>query len=120
MEAFKNWCRSLEIEPIDGDPADNKLGLVAMISGTPVGDGWPGSRVNDQDGVEGIDLAAELSTHLQDGWVAVLMEAGSEKSRYVIGWALAVNSKGETRQVYLQDIYALAGQIGERVTRAEY
>ena len=34
MEAFKNWCRSLDIEPIDGDPADNKTGLVAMISGT--------------------------------------------------------------------------------------
>src|SRR5439155_25710565 len=112
--------RSLDIEPIDGDPADSKLGLVAMISGTPDGDGWPGSRVNDQDEVEDIDLAAELAAHLEDGWVAVLMEAGAEKCRYVAGWALAVNSKGETRQVSLEDIYDLAGQIGEHVTKAEY
>src|SRR5881394_3712007 len=79
LEAFKNWCRSLDIEPIDGDPTDNKKGLVAMISGTPDRDGWPGSRVNDQDEVEGIDLAAELAAHLEVGWVAVLMEAGAEK-----------------------------------------
>src|SRR5213075_3124435 len=98
-------CRSLEIEHIDGRAAENKAGLVAMISGTPDGDGWPGSRVNDQDEVEGIDLAAELAAHLEDGWVAVLMEAGAEKCRYVAGWALAVNSKGETRHVSLEDIY---------------
>src|SRR5436190_7395776 len=115
MEAFNNWCRSLEIEPIDGDPAD-KAGLVAMVSATPDGDGWPSFRVNGNDEPVEVDLAAELSTHLQDGWVAVLMEAGSEKRRYVVGWALAVNSKGETRQVSLQDIYDLAGKIGEHVT----
>ena len=67
VEAFKNWCRSREIEPIDGNAADNKAGLVAMISATPDGDGWPGSRVNEEgEGVE-IDLAAELSAHLEDG-----------------------------------------------------
>jgi hypothetical protein len=101
LEAFKNWCRSLEIEPIDGDPDDDKTGLVAMISATPDGDGWPGCRVNENDEVVGIDLAAEFAAHLEDGWVAVLMEAGSEKSRYVAGWALA-------------------RQIGVHVTEAEY
>jgi hypothetical protein len=120
VEAFKNWCWSLDIEPIDGDPADNKTGLVAMISGTPNGDGWPSSRVNDKDEAADIDLTAELAAHLEDGWVAVLMEAGSEKCRYIIGFALAVNSKGETRRVSLQDIYDLAKQIGENVTDAEY
>jgi hypothetical protein len=119
-EAFTNWCRSLEIEPIDGDDADNKAGLVAMISAIPDGDGWPGSRVNEEGEAVGIDLAAELSAHLEAGWVAVLMEAGAEKCRYVTGWALAVNSKGETRHVSLQDIYDLAAQIGEHVTEAEY
>jgi hypothetical protein len=91
-----------------------------MFSAAPDGDGWPGSRVNEDGEVEEIDLAAELSAHLEEGWVAVLMEAGAEKCRYVAGWALAVNSKGETRQVSLQDIYDLARQIGEHVTKAEY
>jgi hypothetical protein len=120
LEAFNNWCRSLEIEPIDGDPGDNKAGLVAMISDTPDGDGWPSSRVNENDEAVEVDLAAELSAHLEDGWVAVLMESGAEKCRYVSGWALAVNSKGETRHLSLQDIYELARQLREHVTEAEY
>ena len=76
--------------------------------------------MNENDEVEEIDLAGELAVHLEDGWVAVLMEAGAEKCRYVANWALAVNSKGETRRVSLEDIYELAGQIGEHVTEAEY
>jgi len=91
-----------------------------MISGTPDGDGWPSNRVNENDEVVDIDLVRDLAAHLEDGWVAVLMEAGAEKCRYVTGWALGLNSKGETRRVSLEDIYELAGQIGEHVTKAEY
>ncbi|HTE91774.1 MAG TPA: hypothetical protein VK639_22680 [Terriglobales bacterium] len=57
---------------------------------------------------------------LVNGLNRLANEAGAEKCRYVTGWALAVNSKGETRRVSLQDIYDLAGQIGEHVTKAEY
>ena len=44
LEAFREWCRSLEIEPIDGGPSDNKIGLVAMISATPDGPQTGGLR----------------------------------------------------------------------------
>jgi hypothetical protein len=62
-----------------------------------------------------------LSTHLAEGSVAVIVEAGAEKLRYVHGHAVAVNSKGEQLCIGLGDIYEMAEKrFGGEVTRAEY
>lgn len=75
----------------------------------------------DEDGeyIE-VDWRDVFKRHLADGWVAIIMETGSEKYRYLIGHAVAYNNKGETMFVTLEDIYTLATQIGENITRAEY
>jgi len=65
------------------------------------------------------DFVAELADHLADGWVAILMEVGHEQSRYLVGYAVAVNSAGETVTVDLDSIHALAERLGEHVTRVE-
>jgi len=52
--------------------------------------------------------------------VAIMMEAGAEKCRYINAYALAVNSKGETKEISLDQIYELAQPLGEHITRAEY
>jgi len=66
------------------------------------------------------DFLKELSTHLEDGWVAVMKEVGAEKLRYITGFALAINSKGETERVTLEDLYEKAGRLGKEITQCEY
>lgn len=47
------------------------------------------------------------------------MEVGSEKLRYLVGFATAVPSTGEIKTVNLQDIYDLAKDMDE-FTHVEY
>ena len=61
-----------------------------------------------------------IGNHLKDGEVCVLMETGAEKYRYLSGWAIAFNNKGESRRVDITDIYDLAKELGTGVTPAEY
>jgi hypothetical protein len=54
-----------------------------------------------------MDLVHELSEHLVEGEVAILMEAGAEKLRYISGYALAIHSNGEWLNLSLNDIYKM-------------
>lgn len=76
----------------------------------------------DHETDEEIDFAAELATHLDESSVAVLLETGAEKLRYLHGHATAINAQGDSVQICLDDIYTLAAQRfpGKEVTRAEY
>jgi hypothetical protein len=84
--------------------------------------GWPSWAIDEETGLDvEVDLAGNLAEHLQEGSVAVLMEAGAEKLRYVTGYAFAVNHKGETVHISLSDIYALAAEkLGAMPTEAVY
>lgn len=83
--------------------------------------GWPGFIWDDEleEDIE-FDLHGWLAGHLVDGEVAVLEEVGFEKLRYLVGVAVAVNSRGETRSVQLGDIQELALQLGDSVTDTSY
>lgn len=67
-----------------------------------------------------IDIVSELQEHLADDEVAIFMAIGSEKLRYLDGYAIAFNNKGEIRNVSLDDIYKLASELGPNVTQATY
>lgn len=67
-----------------------------------------------------IDWEGIFSEHLQDGSVAIIMGAGAEKLRYIHGYAVAFNNKGETEQVHLVDIYKIAEKLGTDIQKAEY
>lgn len=124
-EAFKQW--------VDNTPS---LGYwqngdsFAIYSDCPDSGGWPSGRyerveeVDDDDFTEDwvdIDLPDELSKHLTEGQVAVLMEAGAEKLRFISGWAVAVNHEGKTVMVSLSNIYDLAEKaFGVTPTDASY
>lgn len=63
------------------------------------------------------DVTAVIAEHLVDGDVAVLMEVGAEKMRYLLGTAIAVDSTGTTVTVGLDDIYQAAGEkFGQKAT----
>lgn len=76
-------------------------------------------QVKDGEYVE-VDWNEVFQRHLADGWVAIIMETGSEKYRYLVGTATAYNNKGDIEFISLDEIYSLATNIGENFTRAEY
>jgi len=115
-DAFKAWCLRSSLEVLEGNE-----NLYAIASADPDGGGWPCQR-DDEPGneLEEFDLVDELAGHLAGNCVAILMESGAEKLRYVIGVAIAVNAKGESIQIELEDIYDRAAGLGEVLTRCEY
>ena len=66
------------------------------------------------------DIMDVVAKHLVDDWVAIFMESGAEKVRYVSGYAVAVNNKGGRETVSLHSIYPLAATLGTYATEAEY
>jgi hypothetical protein len=97
-------------------------GLFAIHGGESTDDGsWPSY---DMEHDTEIDLVAELAQHLPKGQVAVLMEVGAEKLRYLTGAAFAINSKGRVAELTLGDIYRKAARTfhipESEITRAEY
>lgn len=74
--------------------------------------GWPNCRYDDEGEDEEIDLHAELAGYLAEGEVAVLQEVGAEKLRYLVGYAVAVNHRGEKLAVSIYDVYEKVREAG--------
>jgi hypothetical protein len=124
-KSFRKWAETIDLSILEPDHRDQDDDGIRRLGITPRnhGDngGWPSSRYNDETNeCEDIDLPEQLSAHLADDEVAVLMEVGNEKLRYVNGTATAVNSKGETVYVNLESIYESARTLGANITSAEY
>lgn len=96
-------------------------GRFMVMSTCPDTGGWVTLMEDEATGEDvEVDLAAIIAEHLADDEVAVLMEAGHEKLRYISGYAEAINAKGERRTVSLSDIYGLARELGSNITEATY
>jgi hypothetical protein len=81
---------------------------------------WVYPKDNDP---QEIDWAALFANHLEEDSVAIFMEAGACKLRYICGYAYAYNSKGEKLRITLDDIYHLVAREWSpdlEVTNAEY
>lgn len=114
--AFRKAMGELEVDIIE-----DRDGRVGLLSREADGAGWPSFTYDEQaEEYREFDIADLVAEHLADGEVAVLLEAGAEKLRYLVGHAVAINSAGQTVTVNLQDIYEKAEQLGANITRAEY
>ena len=118
-EAFKAEMANYEVTVIE-----QKIGEetgYGILDADSDGGGLQWSQFNEET-EDYDDLAWEviIGNHLKDGEVCVLMETGAEKYRYLNGWAIAFNNKGETRRVDITDIYNLAKELGTGITQAEY
>lgn len=119
--AFLRWVETLPgvvARREDGNPEC----FVLLVEDGENG-GWPSLRYHEEvEDEEEIHLHAELAEHLSDGEVAVLEEVGSEKLRYLVGYAVAVNHRGETLSISLDDIYekVRAAGWGGDVSTATY
>lgn len=118
-DAFKAEMANYEVTVIE-QKVGEETGYGIMDADSD-GGGLPWSQFNEETN-EYDDLVWEtiIGNHLKDGAVCVLTETGAEKYRYLNGWAIAFNNKGETRRVDTTDIYDLANELGTGVTRAEY
>jgi len=113
--AFKAWAKQHELEVI---ASEQQAGLFALHPNSDDGS-FP---TYDCDTDEEIDFVVELGSYLTENSVAVFLEAGAEKLRYINGCAVAVDAKGDVLRISLDDIYQLAENRfpGKEVTRAEY
>jgi hypothetical protein len=120
LEAFKADIESKTSSVEVVSKEEDGLTLVALLGTDADGGGFP-FEFEDEDGdyVE-LNWAEIFKAHLEDGWVAIIMESGAEKLRYIAGYAVAYNSKGETVSLNLDDIYDKAKTIGTKITTATY
>jgi hypothetical protein len=117
-DAFLKWADSRGL----GVFTNEEIGDMFAIHGGASDDGsWPSY---DMEADTEIDLVAELAQHLRKGQIAVLMEVGAEKLRYLTGVAIAVNHKGRVVEVTLGDIYRKAERtfhvVQCEITQAAY
>jgi hypothetical protein len=121
---FRQWAEFVGLKVLEPDQRDKPADGIQRFAITPgYGDdcGWPSSRFNEEtEDDDDVDVSGELAAYLKDGEVAVLMEVGNEKLRYLCGYATPVNSAGETVSMSLEGIYTLARKLGPNVTHAEY
>ena len=133
MANYYASCRTNYFQVKDSDEFMEAMAAVPSIEveGTEKGfvilgacadsSGWPSWVYNEETGEDiEIDLPLLVSEHLKDDEVAIFMEAGAEKLRYVCGYAEAINNKGERRSINLNHIYELASELGSNITDASY
>jgi hypothetical protein len=114
LAAFLAWIERFDIEiDVIGVEQDTEHFIYLLCEEGSI----PTAYGDDEEPAE-IDFATELAMNLVTGEVAIIMEAGYEGMRYVNGFAVAVNSAGESRQIDLSDIYKLAHELGPAVREA--
>jgi hypothetical protein len=119
--AFKAWLDT--VPDVGAEPGtEERGGKFCLLANGEYGD-FPGERFDEDDfDSTPFDIVAELAAHLAEGEVAVFMQAGAEKLRYISGFAIAVNAAGERVELVLDDIYEIAEKrFGvTKVDRATY
>ena len=122
IEAFEK-----SLEPIPGIQLignHDTMRVLLVPADISDGGGFPSAYMSEdsEDWIE-FEFSTLVKDHLVDDEVAILVEAGSEKLRYLMGYAIAVNSKGEVRSVGLNDIFNHMEELTNKpdeVTRPEY
>lgn len=111
---FLAWADRRQLEVVRSQENPKQFALLA---------GEDGAFPNyDPETDDELDFVAELAGHLRKGGVAVIVEAGAEKLRYISAQATAVCPDGRRVDVDLNEIYTCAAKAfgGREPTRAEY
>lgn len=122
MEAFEKEMSTLpDITVIH---ADGLVGVMVDSGDSGCFPSWKYNEEGEQDmEEEEIDIVEIVAGHLVEGAVAIFMEVGAEKMRYISGWAEAINSRFDRKTISLNNIYDVAAGLTtsmKAITRAEY
>ena len=99
----------------------NSEGKIGFLPSSMSEDGMFPSYLYDENGdCEEEFSFEEICKHIAPGEALVVMGCGSEKLRYLVGWAEAWSCEGLVSQVNLGDIYKLTKDAGLNYTVAEY
>ena len=101
VEAFKEALAPFEVQ-VMVHPVRPEF--VMLVGAQEYGD-FPSYGVTEDNEEVELDFQKLFSEHLVEGQVAILMEAGAEKLRYITGYACAYTWDGRFAQVSLSDIY---------------
>ena len=115
LEKFKKAVEHCDVDVVC-DNEDKKL--VALLSNGE--GGWNTSYYDEAGDCVEISIETIVKEHLKKGEVAIFMQIGYEKLRYLAGGALAINSEGKAQYVDINEIYEKAKILGKNITRAEY
>lgn len=113
---FESFCKKWDVELIRGGKDDSLFGF---LGNGEMGLPFCYYDAEKNDTVEGTFMD-DLAGHLVDGWVAIVREIGYEKMRYLVGYTVAINSRGESIEVSLDQIYEDAKPLGKHITACEY
>ena len=110
IEAFKTFLEKYPAKFIQWDNDPTYVGFLSddENGATPVR--YKEESENPQIEDNMVSIYDEISEHLQENEICIIMEAGAEKLRYISGFAIAIHSSGKTTQVSLNDIYEKAKQ----------
>lgn len=115
---FKQYCDAFRLTMITQVEANQTL--YGFLNEEHEG-GIPITRYNAAiDDWEEVDMFAALATHLVADHVAIVIEVGFEKLRYLVGKAYAVNATGKMIEVNIDEIYARAAALGQYRTSCTY
>lgn len=105
----------------------NTYGLMFVDDGERVGfladEGEPNSFVYGKEIGDEKELPYfldEFAKLLEDEEVLIWMHVGHEKLRYLVGYTVAINNKGETHKIDINDIHEQALILGKNVTQCTY
>lgn len=102
IEIFK----SILPDGIEVDVEDESDKLVMIYMDDPDRCGWPCFKWNEEaKESEEWDIKEAIAPHLQDDEWCVIQEVGAEKLRYLVGYSVAFNNKGERYSVNINDVY---------------
>lgn len=100
VEALKKICEDFQLDILSREtPSGTFYGFGSYDFNSIIVEDKPGGGEVERD------VYDEVSSILEDDQVLIVMESGHEKLNYVSGYAHAVNAKGETVTLNLQDIY---------------
>ena len=117
LSAFEALCRKWDLEKIAKE--DGRVGFLVNSEC-----GLNTSYHYDPETGEDVEanFEQELASHLAPGEVAVFMQIGWEKLRYLTGWAWAVNHEGKLVTCDIAEIYELAQELNPKgeISHCEY
>jgi len=111
--AFRTWAKRFALGVVERD------GHFCLLPGERSDSGT--FYLFDEDEDDSLDVCDEIAAHLVEDSVAIVIESGAKYLRYISGWAVAINSRGERVEITLDAIYKLAEEkFGIIPTQAFY